>query len=349
MTGCSTWIRAFISMKKAEPVVVDEELHGAGAGVADRQRAADGEAAEVGALAGGEMTGRPLLEELLVPPLERAVALSEVDAVAVGVAEDLHLHVPGVREIALEVDGRVAEHRAGGRPCRDERLLEVGRCGHHGHAASAAPRGGLDDHGVADPAGDLPTLVDGAHRFDDPRQQREPGIGHEPARRRLVPHALHDVRRRTHERQPLARADLGEVRVLGQESVAGVDAVGTGPQRRLHDVGHVEVAAPWRGRSDVHRLVGQADDGGVAVGGRVHGDDLDAEFPAGPRDADGDLAAVRDEQAADHRGRPAGRSSIRIWSNSTDSASPMRTSATTPGPSATMGFISFIASTIPSV
>ena len=281
-----------------------------------------------------------------MPPLQRAVPFPEEDAVAVGVAEDLHLHVPGVRQVPLEIDGRVAEHRSGGRPCGDESSLEVRSRGHDGHAPSAAAGRGLDDHGVADPAGDLATLVDGADRLDDAGEQRQPGVCHEPSRRRLVAHLLHDLRRWAHEREPLARADLGEVRVLGQEPVAGVDGVGAGTERGLHDVGHMEVAAPRRGRSDVHRLVGQADHGGVPVGGRVDGDDLDAELAAGPRDPDGDLAPVGDEQPADHRGRPVGRNKIRTWSNSTDSASPTRTSVTTPAASATIGFISFIASTI---
>src|SRR3712207_3451569 len=156
-------------------------------------------------------------------------------------------------------------------------------------------------------------------------------------------------RRRADEGQPLRGADLGEVRVLGQEAVAGVDRVGAGPQGRLHDVGHVQVAAPRRGRPDVHGLVRQVDDGGVPVGGRVDGDDLDAELAAGTGHPHGDLAAVGDEHAADHRARPVGRSRMSTWSYSTDSASPTRTSATTPASSARIGFISFIASTIPTV
>ena len=43
--------------------------------------------------------------------LDRALALAEVDDVAVRIGEHLHLDVPGILEIALDVDGRVGEVR----------------------------------------------------------------------------------------------------------------------------------------------------------------------------------------------------------------------------------------------
>ena len=52
-----------------------------------------------------------LLDELLVAALDRAVALAEVDHVAVRVGEHLHLDVPRVLEVPLDVDGRVGEVR----------------------------------------------------------------------------------------------------------------------------------------------------------------------------------------------------------------------------------------------
>ena len=44
-----------------------------------------------------------------MPALERAVALPEVDDVAVGVGEDLDLDVPGPVDVLLEVDAAVLE------------------------------------------------------------------------------------------------------------------------------------------------------------------------------------------------------------------------------------------------
>jgi hypothetical protein len=43
---------------------------------------------------------------------------------------------------------------------------------------------------------------------------------------------------------------------------------------------------------------------GVGISRRVHGDGLDAEFLAGPQDAQRDLAAIGDEDFLEHGGRP---------------------------------------------
>ena len=56
---------------------------------------------------------RRLLDDLLVAPLDRALALDERDHGAVVVAEQLDLDVARPHDAALEVDGGVAERRAG--------------------------------------------------------------------------------------------------------------------------------------------------------------------------------------------------------------------------------------------
>ena len=57
----------------------------------------------------------------------------------------------------------------------------------------------------------------------------------------------------------------------------------------------MQIAAADRGRPDVYGLVGELDDGGFGVGGRVHGDGLDPELAARARNAERDLASVRDQ------------------------------------------------------
>ena len=52
-----------------------------------------------------------LLDHLLVAALDRALALAEVDHVAVGVAEDLDLDVAAAFEVPLDEHGAVAERR----------------------------------------------------------------------------------------------------------------------------------------------------------------------------------------------------------------------------------------------
>ncbi len=94
-----------------------------------------------------------------MPALERAVALAEVDDVAVPVAEDLHLDVPRAVDVLLEVDAAVLERGLG----LGSRLVQPGsqRCLVAGdaHALAAAAGRRLDEHRVADRPRELQRLA----------------------------------------------------------------------------------------------------------------------------------------------------------------------------------------------
>ena len=77
-------------------VGVDQELDGAGVVVADvRGRSRRPASQTASRMRRVEVRGRGDLDDLLVAALDRAVALEEVDEVAVLVAEELHLDVLG--------------------------------------------------------------------------------------------------------------------------------------------------------------------------------------------------------------------------------------------------------------
>ena len=110
-------------------------------------------------------------------------------------------------------------------------------------------------------------------------------------------------------------ADFGELVVLSQEAVAGVDGVGAPRGRRREDVGNIEVALAARCIADADRFVGQLDVQGVAINRAVDGDGGNAQFPAGAQDSKSNFAAVGDQQFADghpvavrriRQGRPVG-------------------------------------------
>ena len=106
--------------------------------------------------------------------------------------------------------------------------------------------------------------------------------------------------RRTDERDPGGRALAGEGGVLGQEPVARVDAVAAARRGDPDDRRPVEVGGDGVGRpADQARLGGDAGVQRPLVDGGVHGDGLDAEGVGGTGDADGDLAAVGDEDAVE--------------------------------------------------
>ena len=100
-------------------VGADHELDGAGALVADVTGERDGTVAERGTDLGGDARGGRLLDDLLIPPLDRALALAQVHHVAVRVADDLHLDVTAALEVRLDEHRSVTE--------RGQRLAR--RCG----------------------------------------------------------------------------------------------------------------------------------------------------------------------------------------------------------------------------
>ena len=99
-------------------VVVDEELERPDVLVAGRDDRPDRPLAQLGPGRLGQGRRRGLLEDLLVAALDGAVALAEVDPVAVAIDRDLDLDVAVLVEPALEVERVVAERRAAPRTGR---------------------------------------------------------------------------------------------------------------------------------------------------------------------------------------------------------------------------------------
>src|SRR5690606_18916858 len=101
--------------------------------------------------------------DLLVTALQRTVAFAKVDAAAHAVAEHLDLDVARLFEKFLDVDGIVAERRAGFRPGGRQRELEVGLLAGNLHATAAAASGRVDDDRVADFSRYAPGLSNVSH------------------------------------------------------------------------------------------------------------------------------------------------------------------------------------------
>ena len=97
---------------------------------------------------------------------------------------------------------------------------------------------------------------------------------------------------------PASSAGLGEARVLGEEAVARMHRVGSRGAGGGDELVDDEIALAGRRRADRHRLVREQHVEGLAVGLGEDGDGRDAELAARPDDADGDLAAIRDEDLA---------------------------------------------------
>ena len=116
----------------------------------------------------------------------------------------------------------------------------------------------------------------------------------------LVPHDLDRLGRGADERDAPFGDGPGEVGVLGEEAVAGVDGVGTTALDGVEDGVGVEVALGCRLTAESERLVGEPGVQGVAVELRVDGHRCHPEFSAGTDDPDGDLAPVGDQDPGKH-------------------------------------------------
>ena len=279
---------------------LEQELHGAGVDVADRAGERDGVRGERIADRGVEVRRGCDLDDLLVPALHRAVALVEVDGLARGIREDLHLDVPRPDDGLLEEDTAVAE-RGGG---FTRRLRDGGRQLAGGldapHAAAAAAGDGLHEDREADLVrlGDERVDVVGCRRGAQHGDARRDGVllGGD-----LVARHLEHPRGRADEGDAVLRGARGELRILGEKAVARVDGVGAGGQRDADDLVDVEVGADRMTLlADLVRFVRLLPVERTPVLPGEHRDGARSQLEGRPECANGDLTAVRDQDLAEH-------------------------------------------------
>src|SRR2546421_1629738 len=290
-----------VHLEKVEAALgVHQELERARIDVSDGARARDRGVRQPALGLRLEVRRRRLLHELLMTPLDRALALVQVDDAALRVAEDLDLDVAWRLEIALDVDLGAAEGAlrapGGGR----ERAGKLAGARHLRHADAAAARGRLEDHRIADLAGHPPGGHGVRDRLRTAGHDRHAGSGHAAPRLRLVAHGTDRPRRRPDEGQARLHAGLGEAPVLREEAVAGMHGVGAGFAGGGEDALDAEVRLARRRRPEQHGAIRVLHVGRVAVGLGIDGDGGEPERAAAAEDATRDLPAIGDENGAEH-------------------------------------------------
>ena len=247
------------------------------------------------ALIGGDDGRGSFLEYLLVAALERAIALAEMDRVALAVAKNLELDVARVAEIFLHVDGGIAERRlrlgAGLLHLRLELVLRLDDL----HASPAATGGCLDEHRIADLGGDLLGLADIGDRAVRAGHERQAELGRSKLRLDLVAHRADMLGLRADPDDLVALHDLGKAGILGQEAVAGMDRIGAADLGGGDDVRDVEIGVGGRRWSDADGMIREADVHRVGVRRRMDGNGLDAHFMTRAVNAQRDLATIGDQ------------------------------------------------------
>ena len=161
--------------------------------------------------------------------LQRAVALAEMDGVAVAVAEHLDFDVARLARDIFPDRPRRRRRRPWPRCARSTApAREFGCRSRDLHAAAAAAGGRLDQHRKADLVGDLRRLVVGADAavragHDGNAELLGGALGLD-----LVAHQADVLGLRADEMHVVLGEDFGEAGVLRQEAVAGMHRVGAG-------------------------------------------------------------------------------------------------------------------------
>ena len=204
---------------------VGDELDRAGALIADRARGLGRGAAHRVAHRRRHAGRRRFLDHLLVAALQRAVALVEMDDVAVAVGEHLHLDVARRGDVFLDQHARIAERRLRLARRAFQRGVELGVLVDAAHALAAAARDRLDQHRIADLVGLLLEELRVLQFAVIAGHDRHAGLLHQRLGPVLQPHGADRGRRRSDEHDAGRRAGFGELRILRQEAVARMDAV----------------------------------------------------------------------------------------------------------------------------
>jgi hypothetical protein len=296
--------RVHLEEEELLAIRVVQELHGPGRSIANRSYHVLCRVQQPASHVSTQAGRRRLFDHLLMATLCRAVALAKCEDIACMVAEDLHFEVPRLLDIALEVHAGLAE--IGRAKPHDGRIvlhqLTWGTA--HAHADAATARRALEDDGIAASLG-FDRSVRLAGQQARTRQQRHAFAPRDLARRVLQAERTHLLRRRPEEHDAVPFARLDEFRVLTQEPVSGVNRVGAGRLRGLENRRLIEIAFGRRRWSQQNGRVGLRDVRRVAVGLRVHRDRRHAQRPQRPDDPAGDRAAVRNQNAVEHRGHIA--------------------------------------------
>ena len=280
--------------------LLDDEFHCAGADVVDSAGGGDGGFAHLAAQFGRHAGRGGFFEHLLVATLHRTVALEQVHDVAVAVAKDLDLDVARAQHVLFDQYGIVAEAVDGFTLARGQGGVEIGRVVDNAHALAATAGAGLDQHRVADAVGFaaqqggvLVLAVVAGH-------QRHAGGFHQTLGFGFQAHRRDRAGRRADEDEAGLGAGAGEILVLAEKAVAGVDGLGAGGVGGVEDALPLQVAFLGCAAADMHGFVAHLHMLGPDIGVGIHRHGLHAEAVGGRGDATGDFAPVGNQYLGEH-------------------------------------------------
>src|SRR5215470_3177294 len=132
---------------------------------------------------------RRFLNKFLMTTLHAAVTFTQMDVIAVTVAEHLNLDMADLREEPLEIDLRVSKRRFGLRRSMLELCRKALRACHNAHSAAAAPSACLQQKRKPEVGCDGTGIVAYGKALIGPGHDRNSNCGRSSPRRHLVSHA----------------------------------------------------------------------------------------------------------------------------------------------------------------
>ncbi|MNO81996.1 hypothetical protein D3C76_732550 [compost metagenome] len=280
---------------------IQQKLDGAGTDVADGLRRTHSRFTHGAPQFRAQARCRGFFDDFLVPALNRAVTLVEVQAVAVLVGEHLDFHVTWLEQVFFHQHPRIAERRLRLTLGRGQGFGQLADVLDHFHAFAAAARGGLEQHRVAD------AFAGGAEGFQvlgfaviTGHQWHASGF-HQGFGGGLAAHGVDGRGRWAEENQTGVFNGAGESGVLRQKTIAGVNrlgAAGLGGGDQLVDL---QITVGGFAATQVNANVGFAAVPGVTVGGAVHGHGGQAQGLGGTHYPASDFATVGHQQGGEDR------------------------------------------------
>ncbi len=252
----------------------------------------------------GEAGRGRLLDDFLVAALGGAIAFAESHDVAFAITEELHFDVAAAGDVFFEEEAGVFEIVAGKPLDALVHGREFGFGGDELQPDAAAACGAFQHDGIADAGGFLAGVVEVADKAGAGSE------GHAGGKRQFAGFVLqaeraHLVRRWADEGDTSVGAAFSEVRIFGEEAVAGVNGLCAGFACDFQDALDVEIALRGGGGADAHGFRRQRDVARVTIGFRIDCDARNAHFVERTDDAAGNGAAVGDQNFLEHGHAPA--------------------------------------------
>ena len=126
------------------------------------------------------------------------------------------------------------------------------------------------------------------------------GFGGHTAGGVLVTHQGHGLVGGADELDVAASTHVGEMGILGQEAVAGMDGLNVADLRRTYHPVYLQIAVAYPSRTNAIRLIRQFQVGCAAIGLAEDGDRLDTHLAAGAKYPQGDLTSVGNQNSFEH-------------------------------------------------